>query len=377
MVAHTTSPASNIMYALDTAYGYVDIARGSIIFTEFDVYPSMPQMYSSSDVVKLPPFQIDYSVTRQSSVTVQILTPYIPPTVVADVVSGEIRDADMLYSDFWDGRNNAGDYVSGGVYTVRVIAKDISTSLISLTTVQMTIDSYPLRIYDVAISPLTLDNPAIISYQVSETMKVAILIFKPGTTFDEAGMPNPPENISLVKRIIGVRPARTNISEYWDGTDLTLSRVPDGNYSFKIYGSTDTTGISSVTGAIKSGTTLADDMIVAEIPVVKTVIGDLCEEFKNNSFFYPNPYTGTSGKFKLFIPATGKVSLKIYNLAGDRVYTYDLGARDGDTNVEHAWARVNSSGKTVSSGVYIAVFRYESTDGSQNICQMTKKILIP
>ena len=52
----------------------------------------------------------------------------------------------------------------------------------------------------------------LIAYQVSETMKVSIKIFKPGTTFDRNGNPFPPERTSLVWRIVGVRPARNSSS---------------------------------------------------------------------------------------------------------------------------------------------------------------------
>ena len=43
----------------------------------------------------------------------------------------------------------------------------------------------------------------ILSYQVSEPMKVSIKIYRPHTSFDTAGNPSPPEAQSLVKRIIG------------------------------------------------------------------------------------------------------------------------------------------------------------------------------
>ncbi|MCK5582278.1 MAG: hypothetical protein KAI33_00730, partial [Elusimicrobiales bacterium] len=98
LVAHS-SGAANIMYATDKvmANGYVDVTRGQIIFNDFDIIPSIPQMYNSSDVVKLPPYEILFGVSRQSSVTVQILNLEMPPQVVANVLSGGIRDGDMIY----------------------------------------------------------------------------------------------------------------------------------------------------------------------------------------------------------------------------------------------------------------------------------------
>ncbi|MCM2267892.1 MAG: hypothetical protein NDI60_09000 [Elusimicrobiales bacterium] len=391
LVAHTTSPTNGAqtMYATDEAYGYVDIARGQIIFTMFDVTPSIPTMYNSSDTIKLPPFEIDYAVTRQSSVTVQILSLELPPRVVANVIAGQIRDGDIIYKDFWDGKDDNGTFVDGGAYNVRVTAQDISSQLASHATVQMTIDVYPLRIYDVSITPLTSENPAIVSYQVSEPMKVVTKIYKPGTGFNAFGIANPPEATSLVKRIIGVRPARTKVEEYWDGTDLTLSRVPDGNYVFKIFASTVTDAISTLDGTVATGTLLADDIVTSNIPVTKGGTLDLCGDFGKDTFFAPNPYVGDGGWFRIPMIMNGAVTLRIYNLAGDLVYKKDFGIKGGGDNIdgsgkcavthtnEACWPRVNTSGRTVAPGVYFAVIRFEASEGTRDVCQVIKKILVP
>ncbi len=394
LVAHSTGTAQT-MYATDQTYGYVDISRGQIIFTEFEVTPTIPQMYSSSDVVKLPPFEIDYGVTRQSSVTVEILTLDINPRLVATVTAGQVRDGDLGYKDFWDGKDALGNFVPGGAYNVRVRAQDISTQqLNSKATVQMTIDVYPLRLYDVSIVPLTMDTPAAVSYQVAEPMKVVTKIYKPGTSFigTEA---YPPEASSLVKRIIGVRPARTQITEYWDGTDLTLSKVPDGNYVFKVYASTMTEAISTLTGIpdpllCPNGSCLADDIITSNIPVTKGGTADLCAEFEHDSFFAPNPYNnGNGGWFNIPLIMNGRVTMKIFDLAGDLIYSRDYGIKGGGDNINGSgkcsvthtdpacWPRVNRSGKTVAPGVYFAVIRFEATEGTRDVCQTVKKILIP
>jgi flagellar hook assembly protein FlgD len=406
LVAHTTGTAQ-VMYASDQRYGYVDVSRGKIIFTHFDVIPTIPQMYNSSDTVKLPPYQIEYVVTRQSLVSVQILDANGGAEhgqTVAHVVTENrgVRDGDLLYSDFWDGRTStldgngniiSGDFVPIGSYDVRVTAKDIDIDpdLNSMATVQMTIDVDPLRIYDISIIPLTLENMAVVSYQVSEPMKVVTKIYKPGSVVP-SGDQDPPTG--LVKRIIGVRPSRTQISEYWDGTDLTLSKVGDGNYVFKIYGSTVTDAISTVTGALTGSTSLlAPDVIIANIPVTRSGTADLCGDFGRESFFAPNPYTGTSGWFKIPFIMNGWVSMRIYNIAGDLVYKRNFGdennPREGGNNVDGAgrcvtsqtheacWPKVNSHGRPLAPGVYFVVLRFQATDGTRDVCQTVKKILLP
>ncbi len=406
LVTYSTG-AAQTMYSTDRTYGYVDVTRGKIVFTDFEVIPTIPQMYNSSDTVKLPPYEIDYSLSRQSRVKIDILDANGGSTngqTVATVVTeaNGVRDGGLLYKDFWDGHYSTvdgngniidGDFVPQGSYNVRITAKDIDIdpNLVSMATVQMTIDVDPLRIYDVSIVPLTLDNSAVVSYQVSEPMKVVVKVYKPGASVPP-GDQDPPSG--LVKRIIGVRPARTQISEYWDGTDLTLSKVPDGNYGFKIYASTVTTAISSIDGSATSAALLAPDVIVSNIPVTRGGTADLCGDFTSQTFFAPNPYTGTSGWFHIPIEMNGFVTLRIYNIAGDLVYKKDygsLGSPLGGNSVidgnglcvtshnpdNGCWPRVNTYGRTVAPGVYFAVLRYQATEGTRDVCQVVKKILVP
>ncbi|MDD2806574.1 MAG: hypothetical protein PHV33_13565 [Elusimicrobiales bacterium] len=397
LVAYTTGTAQ-VLYATDKTYGYVDVSRGKIIFTMFDVVPTIPTMYNSSDTVKLPPYEIDYAVTRQSRVSVKILDANGGAQhgqTIATVIDEDrgVRDGDILYKEFWDGKDDNANFVAAGSYDVRITAKDIDIDpqLNSMATVQMTIDVDPLRIYDVSIIPLTLENPAVVSYQVSEPMKVATKIYKPGTNVTASPWIDPPGK--LVKRIVGVRPARTSISEYWDGTDLTLSKVPDGNYVFSIYGSTVTENISTLNGDVTNAAYISPDVITANVPVTRGGTADLCADFAHESFFAPNPYTGTSGWFKIPLIMNGWVSLKMYNIAGDLVYKRQYGdvnnPRAGGDNIdgngrcsvtqthEACWPRVNSYGRTVAPGVYFAVIRFEATDGTKDVCQTIKKILIP
>ncbi len=398
LVAYTTGTAQ-VMQSVDKVYGYVDISRGKIIFTMFDVIPNIPTMYNSSDTVKLPPYEIAYAVTRQAMVTAKILYGQEFPgagNTVVTITDNEVRDGDMLYKDFWDGKDAGGNFVKAGSYDVQIAARDIDAQLASMATVQMTIDVDPLRIFDVSIVPLTLENLAVVSYQISEPMKVVTKIFKPGTSLPSSTQ-DPPGG-RLVKRIIGVRPARTQISEYWDGTDLTLSKVPDGNYVFKIYASTYTDAINTIDGVLSptlcpGESCRVPDIVTSNIPVTRGGTSDLCGDFAGETFFAPNPYDGVKGWFKIPFIMNGWVSLKLYNIAGDLVYKRNYGdlnaPRDGGNNVdgggkcavtqthEACWPKVNSYGATVAPGVYFAVIRFQATDGSRDICQTIKKILIP
>ena len=217
------------------------------------------------------------------------------------VTDNEVRTA-TLYKDFWDGKDASGNFVTAGSYDVQIAARDIDAQLASMATVQMTIDVDPLRIFDVSIVPLTLENFAVVSYQISEPMKVVTKIFKPGTSLPD-DTDDPPGG-RLVKRIIGVRPSRTQISEYWDGTDLMLSKVPDGNYIFKIYASTFTDAINTIDGVLSATLCPGEscrvpDIVTANIPVTRGGTADLCGDFANGTFFAPNPYDGVKGWFRI------------------------------------------------------------------------------
>jgi len=217
-------------------------------------------------------------------------------------------------------------------------------------------------------------------------------IYEPGTEI--TGFQEPP---GLVKRIIGVRSARTPITEIWDGTDLSISPVDDGTYVFSIFGTTVTASISDIDGSLKYAvrkdydTELYQAPSAYTIPVARGGSIDVCDSFENGSFFAPNPYIGNSGWFKIPVKANGSVFLRIYNIAGDLVFKRDFGKLGQDNNSINGlgkckgiskndpacWPKVNMNGSEVARGVYFAVLRFELSDGSKRVCQTVRKILIP
>ncbi|PIR15945.1 MAG: hypothetical protein COV48_11575, partial [Elusimicrobia bacterium CG11_big_fil_rev_8_21_14_0_20_64_6] len=367
-------------FATDKVFGNMTVARGSIIFTQFSVLPDTPELFNSSNSITLHPFTINYALTRQSSVTVQILSTNIPPSVVRTIVSGEVRPAGLLQTDVWDGRNDLGNFPPAGFYLVRAVASDVASVLSSGATAQLTIAFDPLRIYDLAITPLRLDSgPAVLSYQVSETMKVAIKIYKSGTIFDLSGNPTPPEAQSLVKRIVGVRPARTQINDSWDGTDFKFSLLKDGSYKFKIVGSTDMAAIDDNTGDVLNPGALSLDRLIDEIPLVRNASASPNEDFINNSFNYPNPVSGESTTFQIYAPFRSVVKMKLYTMSGEIVLDKNFGEVPPSFQagpVTYVWSKLNQSGNKVARGLYFAVIRVEETEGGKNILQTVKKVLI-
>lgn len=378
----TTTPA---YFASDKIFGTLTVARGAIVFTSFSVKPTVPTLFNSSNTITLHPFSIEYSLTRQSSVTVQVLTTQASPTVVRTVLSGGVREAGILLREVWDGRDEIGNFPRAGFYTVRVTAEDVASALSSGATQQTSIAFDPLRIYDLAITPLRSDSSqAVISYQLSESMKVSLKIYRPGTIFDSAGNPSPAESVSLVKRIVGIKPAQTQIEEFWDGTDLRQSIAPDGSYKFKIVASTDPAAIDTLTGDVINSGSISLDRPIEDVPVVRGASLDPANEFATNTFAYPNPVTGRSAKIQIYVPIQAKVKMSLYNIAGELVYTQDFGEWPSGSCVQDlqcvsgvTWNKVNQAGRAVGRGLYYLVVREEETLGGKNVLQTVKKILIP
>ena len=415
IVAYSTGTQK--MYATDIVYGYIEVARGPIQIMNFNITPTIADMKNSSEAIKLPPYLIEYSLTRQSSVTVVITDIYNNNIIYAKVVDGEIRDPFVNYKDYWDGKcykpNPSNACKNGqwliGTYNVSVIARDVfaNPNNVYITTVTMTMDNYPLRIYDIAVAPFTPDSPAQISYQISEPMKVSIKIYKPGTIFNSDGKPDncadPNERDCLIYKIVGVRPARTLITEYWDGKDLTGTNVPTANYVFRIFASTNSNEIDSITGECVGGTcnSLADDIIIADFPVMQMYVEDICNFFKDNSYFAPNPFNSDNGNFRVAVPMIGDVDISVYNLNGERVYFYTsrdkwpdgigvlsegmcisgsnnfTGGNICEVDTKLKWNKTNLNGEKVAPGLYFATFKFTSRQGTKELCQFRKKILIP
>jgi len=138
--------------------------------------------------------------------------------------------------------------------------------------------------------------------------------------------------------------------------------------------------IDSVTGNVKPGSVLAEDIPISEIPVVRGASLAPSADFEKNTFVYPNPITTAQATFNIYVPIQANVTLKIYNLAGELVYDRDFGPQAADTYVGNAavtWPKVNSFGRPLARGAYFALIREEETLGARNVLQTVKKLLIP
>ncbi len=462
------------LYASDKVVSKINVTRGPVYFLDGStaVFPNAPQLFNASTTTLtfIPPYEINFSISRAATVEVAIValeanmcSPVTDNVKSSTVnvyesrtnVAGDICkflstmtiantghfDANAIRKIYWDGTDHTGNYVKPGIYEVRLTARNYpDAGLYQPTVKSITVNADLLKVFDL----LEADNYAIsqrgqdmkIGYQVSVPMKVAIQIFKPGTTiydYSKGTLRNPTTGLEvkdirevLVRSIVGIRPATTLVEDVWDGLDYAGQEVPDGIYPFRFVTSLDTAAIDSVTGEILFGNDastninewkiqrVADTYQYQHLHKATIAVGDgrfVCDDWKKTVFFYPNPLNDASkGTLEITkMPVPGTVSIKYFNLAGDLVRNADYTCVDANNyqttmgsslyfqpdnnvsdtrvdlgafaNVRNAalrckWDRTNQHGKKVARGVYFGLVDFKAYNGREH-CQKVVKILIP
>ena len=457
------------LYATDKPVYRINITRGPVYFLDGSVavYPNAPQLFNtSSGPVFVPPYEINFAISRAATVEVAVVAledglctvtdtaagthaPNVERARAGDVckylstmtiVNSPNFDPNVVRKIYWDGTDNNGYYVRNGNYEIRLTAKNYPDEGLYQPTVKSVTQNVDLlKVYDLPeVEAYALNQRGSnmsISYQISVPMKVAIQIFKPGTTiydYQKGTLRDPSTGKEvtdirdvLVRAIVGIRPATTLIEEIWDGTDYAQQDVPDGTYPFRFVTALDSSDIDSVTGEIISGNDgilgkpgdrkidyVADTNQYVNLHHATVAIGDgefVCEDWEKTVFFYPNPFKTPTGTMEITkLPVPGKMSIKLYNLAGDLVreggYTcvdannmtvtmgtsIDLQPDNTVSNTPYTgampsvrnaalrcfWDRTNDHGKKVARGVYFGLVDFRATNGRQH-CQKVVKILIP
>lgn len=377
-------------YATDKTTGTVGVSRGKVFLQNISVTSTQPET-TSGQVVLTAPHTINFEVTRISSVDINIISPIHcstePDFICRKLVDDEVYQANQQYKVLWDGRDNLGNILPRGDYTIQVIASDYpDPTLHEPTTFQTAIEHRPYIVYDLQITDITAEqNEGIFSYILTEGMKKAIQIFKTGTQLDASGDPIPPVDESLVIALVGHRPGTLRINDIWNGADRSGTPVPDGNYPFRIVTVTDDLAMDNITGEVIGGLGNVADLdayfTLQYISVDRGKSSDICRDFEQTVKIFPSPVTGNEATVWMTkLPTPGYYDMTIYNIARDRIYKHDWGFLAPSAqypNLEFIWPLTNSSGRKVARGVYFVVFELKDADGSKQVCQTVKKILIP
>ena len=468
------------MIASDKVTGYITVSRGPVYFTDINIRATHPTQYYSSATVELAPYEIEFSVNRVSSVTVEIISTVdgacydenglntagvtCRTLTRTNFVSGllqdyNVYDADVLNTLYWDGKDAKGNYVKIANYQVKFTAVPYLSNGVSDPGLNITVENRNLvvnnfQVFDRYIWDVATQNKnqGKFAYQISVPMKTAIQIFKPETRvieYSSGTLSNPIQGYGnvystdtrdvLVKSIVGVRPNLVSLEEIWDGTDYAGQKVPDGIYPFRFVTVLNSYQMNSITGdpiVDIAGGELVSDVVMdwdkyVNMSVINVVNGDSWYadiDWKDPkvTMFYPNPLREQEGFFEITkVPAPGKVTIKIYNIAGDLVRdrgyecvnaigttalledlndmgTYGAITPDWNsggysnpaaTGVDsgllgsHAlgrnfamrckWDRKNNAGKSVARGLYYAIMTLDPTRGNAKKSQRVIKILIP
>ena len=89
---------------------------------------------------------------------------------------------------------------------------------------------------------------------------------------------------------------------------------------------------------------------------------------------YPNPFNPeTTIKFNL--PVAARISLRIYNILGQRIITLEDGEMPAGF-YEIRWDGTNQNRQTAASGTYIYQISAQSIDGQQRFTQSRRMILM-
>jgi hypothetical protein len=133
----------------------------------------------------------------------------------------------------------------------------------------------------------------------------------------------------------------------FDGSNLSISPLLHSIYHLEA-GNVDQDNF------IEICVTSADSLYVYETEFITTDVDEIKDHFSLEDFClfqnYPNPFNPET-KIRFTIPATSEVTLKIYNILGKEVRTFEKRYKAGSHTL--TWDGKNSSGEDVASGVYL------------------------
>ena len=98
-----------------------------------------------------------------------------------------------------------------------------------------------------------------------------------------------------------------------------------------------------------------DTLLYNNIQIHEKILPDQFKVYDN----YPNPFNPIT-KIKYDIPITNNLSIKIFNILGEEVYSLNKSPILAGRH-EFSWNGLNNNGYKVSSGLYIIQFQYIET----------------
>ena len=163
----------SFIYATEKPSYRINVTRGPVFFLDGStaVYPNQPQLFNvSSGPVFVPPYEINFAVSRAATVDVQIvaLKPNVCTTTATDgsqknnqvgdvckhlapttVMNTGNFDPNVTRKVYWDGTDDNGYYVKSAVYEVRFNAKNYpDANLYQETVKSISLNADLLKVFD-------------------------------------------------------------------------------------------------------------------------------------------------------------------------------------------------------------------------------------
>jgi flagellar hook assembly protein FlgD len=96
--------------------------------------------------------------------------------------------------------------------------------------------------------------------------------------------------------------------------------------------------------------------------------------FENGFRLYPNPTkNATSATIEYDVSEAATVSIEIFNILGEKVYSASYVQSTAQSNVTRTWLLTNNDGEKVGSGLYLVRIK---AVGASNTVEVTKKIVV-
>jgi flagellar hook assembly protein FlgD len=408
---------------------WVTQTSGGIVLTAKAAYPGQDQYPVRMDVtnvhslttsptivgnitpVAAQPYNILFRSSKDAESMVEILTAGSDPdqagtrTVLRVIsnwepVSGEgIPNGTLLNSKAWNGRDDAGNFLAPGDYTLAIRTRsadqwggknDASTTNLDTSQVKFrTLSLNPLQVTDIRVKGLGSGSAdmAELTYILTEAASVRVEIYDTDTVFDDINVV-PPE-IGAVKArttdklVCGYaekKSARQDVVTLWDGRycattytglnpgsarDLLVGQpVPDGNYVYAIYALMPSGATTIYTTRTYVGTIPVSRGFVVTTPlgVTSAAIGTSPNAGGLNPF-----------QFQFSLSREAPVTLKIYDKTGQTVVKTIVSdkVRPANAVITEEWNGINEEGFAVAADTYLAELVVQDAFAPANEARVT------
>ncbi|PIU18725.1 MAG: hypothetical protein COT18_09925, partial [Elusimicrobia bacterium CG08_land_8_20_14_0_20_59_10] len=182
--------------------GVVPVARGPVLAF---MRPSSTVIGSSPSAAGLDPFYFRYTPSRDAWVRLNIkrmtggagdLVRTVVGTAMdpqcSDKLCGEVRFANVVNREMWDGKDDSGNYVSSGAYLAELITVDpFQCSELKTSTMTAIMPVSMFRTVDVRTTPLLSSSSATatIRFQLSQPMYSELKVYPRDTVISPSDFP--------------------------------------------------------------------------------------------------------------------------------------------------------------------------------------------